>query len=97
MNDLIIHLIEFVLHYVAIGIPNILLVDSDICDGKFMLVCVFKTSGFFWLRVLFQKENFSLLSGAVSPRLIVTINEVLIHVNYSEGYENKQQRKIQSA
>ena len=34
MNDGIIHIVEFVFHYVAIGIPNILLVDSDIFNGK---------------------------------------------------------------
>ena len=35
--------------------------------------------------------------GAISPRLLVTKHEVLIYVDYTESYENKQQREIQSA
>ena len=37
------------------------------------------------------------MSGAISPRSLVTKHEVLIYVDYSESYENKQQREIQSA
>ena len=36
------------------------------------------------------------MSGAISLRSFVT-NQVLIHVDYSESYGNKQQREIQSA
>ena len=61
-----------------------------------MLVRVFKTIGFFfWLHVLFQKE--SLVFRTISPRLLVTENEVLIHVGYSKSYKNKQRHEIQSA
>ena len=34
MNDRIINVVEFVLHYAAIGIPNILPVDSDNCNNN---------------------------------------------------------------
>ena len=63
-----------------------------------MFLCS-KQGGFFQLRVLFQKDNISnsLVSGAISPRLLVTKNEVFNHVGYSESYENKQQCEIQSA
>ena len=39
---------------------------------------------------------YSVVSGAISPKLLVTKNEFLIHVDDSESYENKQQREIQS-
>ena len=34
MNDCIVQVVEFVFHYVAIGIPNIIFVDSDIFNEK---------------------------------------------------------------
>ena len=37
------------------------------------------------------------MSGAIITSLLVTKNEVLIDVDHSESYENKQQREIQSA
>ena len=40
MNDRIINVVEFGLHYVAIGIPNILLVDSDICDNNNTMIII---------------------------------------------------------
>ena len=43
MNDRIIHVVEFVLHYVAVGIPNVLFVDSDI--WKTVVDVVSKTFG----------------------------------------------------
>ena len=36
------------------------------------------------------------MSGATSPRSLVTKAGVLIHLDYSESYENKQQHEIQS-
>ena len=36
------------------------------------------------------------MSGATSPRSFVTKAGVLIHLDYSESYENKQQHEIQS-
>ena len=37
------------------------------------------------------------MSGAIIPRSLMTKNEVLIHVDYSKSYENKQQSEIRSA
>ena len=50
MNDGIIHIVKFVFHYVAIGIPNILLVDSDIFNGKESRSCCLNN---FWIDKLF--------------------------------------------
>ena len=50
MNDHIIHVVEFVLHYVAIGIPKILLAGSDICNGKDSDVCSLNN---FWIDYVF--------------------------------------------
>ena len=64
----------------------------------FRLVCVFKASGFFLVARTISKREFkySLKSGAISPRLLVTKNKVLISVDYTESYKHKQQREIQS-
>ena len=40
MNDRIINVVEFVLHYAAIGIPNILPVDSDICNNNNTMIII---------------------------------------------------------
>ena len=37
------------------------------------------------------------MSGSINPRSLMTKNEVLIHVDYSKSYENKQQSEIRSA
>ena len=37
------------------------------------------------------------MSGVISPISLVTKNEVLIHMDYSESYESKQQREMHSA
>lgn len=50
MNDRIMQVIEFVFHYVAIDIPNILLVDSDICYEKDSRGCCLNN---YWIDYLF--------------------------------------------
>ena len=60
--------------------------------------CVQSKWVFLVVRTVSQREfEYSLVSDAISPRSLVTKNEVLIHVNYSKSYENKQQLEIQSA
>ena len=64
-----------------------------------MLVYVFKTSGFFLVAHTVSKIEFlyNLMSGSINPRSLMTKNEILIHVDYSKSYENKQQSEIRSA
>ena len=50
MNNRIIHVVEFVPHYVTIGILNILLVDSDIYNRKNSRRCCLNN---FWIDYLF--------------------------------------------
>ena len=59
---------------------------------------MFKASGVFLVARTISKREFkySLKSGAISPRLLVTKNKVLISVDYTESYKHKQQREIQS-
>ena len=55
-----------------------------------------KQVGFFGCAYCFEKTTLdSLVSDAISPRSLLTKNEVLIHVDYNESYENKQQLEIQ--
>ena len=59
----------------------------------YLLMCS-KEVGFVGHKYRLKKYN--LVSGTISPRPLVTKNEVLFHVDYSESYENKPQREIQS-
>ena len=59
----------------------------------YLLMCS-KEVGFVGHKYRLKKYN--LVSGTISPRSLVTKNEVLFHVDYSESYENKPQREIQS-
>ena len=63
----------------------------------FMLLSLLKRSGAFLdARTVFKREfSYSRVSGVVSPGTLVTKNEVLNHVEYSESYKNKQRREIQ--
>ena len=50
MNDRNIYIVEFVLHYVALNIPNIVFVNTDICNGKDSRGCYLNN---FWIKYLF--------------------------------------------
>ena len=80
-------------------------------DSIYPWLCVQNKWGFFWscetvfqkryfsiFETVFQKRKFSIVCvWAISPRSLVTKNEVPIQVDCSESYGDMQQREIQSA